>query len=149
MNEIQLTVVKAYPKDAGRGMARLDPYVLQMLQLSPGDIIEIEGRRVTGAKVWRADRQDWGQETIRIDSYVRQNASSGIGERVKIRRAPIKDAERVVFAPPQGSDVQFGHDAETIVKQQTFKRPILLGDIIPILTTPSPFGGADAAAHRN
>ncbi len=141
MNEIQLTVVKAYPKDAGRGMARLDPYVLQMLQLSPGDIIEIEGRRVTGAKVWRADRQDWGQETIRIDSYVRQNAGSGIGERVNIRRAPIKDAERVVFAPPQGSEVQFGPDAETIVKQQTFKRPILLGDIIPILTTPSPFGG--------
>jgi len=141
MNEIQLTVVKAYPKDAGRGMARLDPYILQTLQLSPGDIIEIEGRRVTGAKVWRADRQDWGQETIRIDSYVRQNAGSGIGERVKIRRAPIKDAERVVFAPPQGSEVQFGPDAETIVKQQTFKRPILLGDIIPILTTPSPFGG--------
>ncbi len=141
MNEIQLTVVKAYPKDAGRGMARLDPYVLQMLQLSPGDIIEIEGRRVTCAKVWRADRQDWGQETIRIDSYVRQNAGSGIGERVNIRRAPIKDAERVVFAPPQGSEVQFGPDAETIVKQQTFKRPILLGDIIPILTTPSPFGG--------
>ncbi len=141
MNEIQLTVVKAYPKDAGRGMARLDPYVLQMLQLSPGDIIEIEGRRVTCAKVWRADRQDWGQETIRIDSYVRQNAGSGIGERVNIRRAPIKDAERVVFAPPQGSEVQFGPDAETIVKQQTFKRPLLLGDIIPILTTPSPFGG--------
>jgi len=141
MNEIQLTVVKAYPKDAGRGMARLDPYVLQTLQLSPGDIIEIEGRSVTGAKVWRADRQDWGQEMIRIDSYVRQNAGSGIGERVKIRRAPIKDAERVVFAPPQGSDVQFGPDAETIVKQQTFKRPILLGDIIPIMTTPSPFGG--------
>ena len=141
MNELQLTVVKAYPKDAGRGMARLDPYVLQMLQLSPGDIIEIEGRRVTGAKVWRADRQDWGQETIRIDSYVRQNAGSGIGERVKIRRAPVKDAERVVFAPPQGSEVQFGPDADTIVKQQTFKRPLLLGDIIPILTTPSPFGG--------
>ena len=34
---------------------------LQMLQLSPGDVIEIEGRRVTDAKVWRADRQDWGR----------------------------------------------------------------------------------------
>ncbi len=76
MNEIQLMVVKAYPKDAGRGMARLDPYVLQTLQLSPGDIIEIEGRRVTGAKVWRADRQDWGQETIRIDSCVRQSTQT-------------------------------------------------------------------------
>ena len=141
MNEIQLTVAKAYPKDAGRGMARLDPYILQALQLSPGDIVEIEGRKVTGAKVWRADRQDWGQETIRIDSYVRQNAGIGIGERVKIRRASVKEAERVVFAPPQGSEIQFGPDAETIVKHQMFKRPILLGDVVPILTTPTPFGG--------
>ncbi len=141
MNEIQLTVAKAYPKDAGRGMARLDPYILQALQLSPGDIVEIEGRKVTGAKVWRADRQDWGQETIRIDSYVRQNASIGIGERVKIRHASAKEAEKVVFAPPQGSEIQFGPDAETIVKHQMFKHPILLGDVVPILTTPTPFGG--------
>ena len=141
MNEIQLTVAKAYPKDAGRGMARLDPYILQALQLSPGDIVEIEGRRVTGAKVWRADRQDWRQETIRIDSYVRQNAGIGIGERVKIKRANVKEAEKIVLAPLQGSEVQFGVDAEIIVKHQTIKRPILVGDVVPILTTPTPFGG--------
>ncbi len=141
MNELQLTVAKAYPKDAGRGMARLDPYILQALQLSPGDIVEIEGRKSTGAKVWRADRQDWGQETIRIDSYVRQNAGSGIGERVKIRPASAKEAERIVFAPPQGSEVQFGADAEIIVKHQMIKRPIIVGDVVPILTSPSPFGG--------
>ncbi|MHC1575080.1 MAG: CDC48 family AAA ATPase [Candidatus Methanogasteraceae archaeon] len=141
MNELQLTVAKAYPKDAGRGMARLDPYILQALQLSPGDIIEITGRKSTGAKVWRADRQDWGQETIRIDSYVRQNAGAGIGEPVKIKPANVKEAERVVFAPPQGSEIQFGPDADAIVKHQLFKRPVLLGDTMPILTTPSPFGG--------
>ena len=141
MNELQLTVAKAYPKDAGRGMARLDPYILQALQLSPGDIVEIEGRKVTGAKVWRADRQDWGQETIRVDSYVRQNAGTGIGERVKIRRASAKEAEKIVFAPPQGSEVQFGADAEIIVKHQMIKRPIIVGDVVPILTSPSPFGG--------
>jgi transitional endoplasmic reticulum ATPase len=141
MNELQLTVAKAYPKDAGRGMARLDPYILQALQLSPGDIVEIEGRKMTGAKVWRADRQDWGQETIRVDSYVRQNAGTGIGERVKIRRASAKEAEKIVFAPPQGSEVQFGADAEIIVKHQMIKRPIIVGDVVPILTSPSPFGG--------
>ncbi len=141
MNELQLTVAKAYPKDAGRGMARLDPYILQALQLSPGDIVEIEGRKMTGAKVWRADRQDWGQETIRVDSYVRQNAGTGIGERVKIRRASAKEAEKIVFAPPQGAEVQFGADAEIIVKHQMIKRPIIVGDVVPILTSPSPFGG--------
>ncbi|MCK4458576.1 MAG: CDC48 family AAA ATPase, partial [Methanosarcinales archaeon] len=118
-----------------------DPYILQALQLSPGDIVEIEGRKMTGAKVWRADRQDWGQETIRVDSYVRQNAGTGIGERVKIRRASAKEAEKIVFAPPQGSEVQFGADAEIIVKHQMIKRPIIVGDVVPILTSPSPFGG--------
>lgn len=46
----QLTVAKAYPNDAGRGIARLDPHILMVLQLVPGDVIEIEGKKPTSAK---------------------------------------------------------------------------------------------------
>jgi len=31
------------------------------------DIIEIEGKKTTAAKVWRADRNDWEENIIRID----------------------------------------------------------------------------------
>ncbi len=56
MKDIMLKVAKAYPNDSARGIARLDPNALLTLRLSPGDIIEIEGKRLTAAKVWRADQ---------------------------------------------------------------------------------------------
>ncbi|WP_424443573.1 hypothetical protein, partial [Methanothrix sp.] len=49
--DIALKVAKAYPNDSARGIARLDPNALLTLRLSPGDIIEIEGKRLTAAKV--------------------------------------------------------------------------------------------------
>src|SRR6056297_2915201 len=94
MNEVQLEVAKAYPNDSGRGIARLDPDTLLHLKLSPGDIIEIEGAETTAAKVWRADRQDWNTDTVRIDGFTRQNADVSIGERVTIRKAEETKAEK-------------------------------------------------------
>ncbi|HID26505.1 MAG TPA: AAA family ATPase [Methanosarcinales archaeon] len=135
MEELLLKVAKAYPNDSGRGIARLDPNTLLSLQLSPGDIIEIEGKRLTAAKVWRADRQDWGQEYIRIDGYNRQNAGVGIGDRVKIRKAKVKNALRIVLAPPEDTSIQFSSDAVGMVKRQILKRPVVKGDIVPIVSS--------------
>ena len=110
MNEVQLEVAKAYPNDSGRGIARLDPDTLLHLKLSPGDIIEIEGGDTTAAKVWRADRQDWNTDTVRIDGFTRQNADVSIGERVEIRKAETEKAEKLVLAPPK--------DASRAVRQR-------------------------------
>jgi len=87
VKEIQLKVAKAYPNDSARGIARLDPNALLTLRLSPGDIIEIEGRRTSAAKVWRADRQDWSQAYIRIDGFIRHNVEVRVGDRGTIRKA--------------------------------------------------------------
>ncbi len=135
MDEIQLTVAKAYPNDSGRGIARLDPHTLMVLQLTPGDIIEIEGKRATSAKVWRADRIDWDQDIIRIDGFIRQNAGAGIGDRVKIKKSDVKIANKVILAPPEGTSIQFGGEAEDMVKRQIIKRSIVKGDIIPVMST--------------
>ncbi len=131
----QLTVAKAYPNDAGRGIARLDPHALMVLQLVPGDIIEIEGKKKTSAKVWRADRNDWEQSIIRIDGFIRQNAGVGIGDGVKIKKAEVKPAEKVVLAPSEGTSIQFKGEADEMVKRQIMKRPINKGDIIPVMST--------------
>ncbi|ALG82620.1 CDC48 family AAA ATPase [Halanaeroarchaeum sulfurireducens] len=135
MNEVQLEVAKAYPNDSGRGIARLDPDTLLHLKLSPGDIIEIEGADTTAAKVWRADRQDWNTDTVRIDGFTRQNADVGIGERVKIRKADAKKAETLVLAPPEDASVQFGSDAAGMVKRQILKRPVVGRDIVPVMSS--------------
>ncbi|MFD1686516.1 CDC48 family AAA ATPase [Halobellus litoreus] len=135
MNEVQLEVAKAYPNDSGRGIARLDPDTLLHLKLSPGDIIEIEGAETTAAKVWRADRQDWNTDTVRIDGFTRQNADVSIGERVTIRKAEETKAEKLVLAPPEEASVQFGSDAAGMVKRQILKRPVVERDIVPVMSS--------------
>jgi transitional endoplasmic reticulum ATPase len=135
MDEIMLSVAKAYPNDSGRGIARLDPHTMMVLQLTPGDIIEIEGKKRTSAKVWRADRIDWDQDIIRIDGFIRQNAGAGIGDNVKVKKIEVKIANRVVLAPPEGTSIQFGGEAEEMVKRQIMKRSIVKGDIIPVMST--------------
>ena len=135
MNEVQLEVDKAYPNDSGRGIARLDPDTLLHLKLSPGEIITIEGGEKTAAKVWRADRNDWNTDTVRIDGFTRQNADVGIGERVTIQKADAKKADQLVLAPPEDASVQFGSDAAGMVKRQILKRPLVEGDIVPVMSS--------------
>ena len=141
MEEIQLKVEKAYPIDLGRGIIRLDPTALLKLQLSPGDIVEIRGKKMTTAKVWRADRQDWEQGIVRIDNFIRQNAGVGIGERVSIKKVEAPEANKVILALPEsmtqagGPELQFGEHANEIIKRHILKRPVFKGDIIPIINS--------------
>jgi transitional endoplasmic reticulum ATPase len=142
MEEIQLKVEKAYPIDLGRGIIRLDPTTLLKLQLSPGDIVEIRGKKKTTAKVWRADRQDWDQGLVRIDNFIRQNAGVSIGEKVTIKKIEAPEAKKLVLALPEsmtqgGPELQFGEHANEIIKRHILKRPVFRGDIIPIINSMS------------
>jgi transitional endoplasmic reticulum ATPase len=113
----------------------VSPDTLLHLKLSPGDIIEIEGADTTAAKVWRADRQDWNTDTVRVDGFTRQNADVSIGERVTIRKAETTKAEKLVLAPPEEASVQFGSDAAGMVKRQILKRPVVERDIVPVMSS--------------
>ena len=142
VKDIQLKVTKAYPNDSARGIARLDPNSLLTLRLSPGDIIELEGKRVTAAKVWRADRQDWSQDYIRIDGFTRHNAGVGIGDLIKIRKAGSCEAIRVVLSPPVSSQMYCGESVAEQIKRQVLKRPLVKGDVLPIMSSAGhPFVG--------
>jgi transitional endoplasmic reticulum ATPase len=126
--EVNLRVAKSYQNDFGRGIVRMDPDSLLRLQLSPGEIVELEGKRKTAAKVWRADRQDWGMEYIRMDGFTRQNAGISIGELVKIRKADVKRARKVILSPSEGLcevDMEW-------VEQSLRRCVIVAGDIVPI-----------------
>jgi transitional endoplasmic reticulum ATPase len=64
----------------------------------------------------------------------RKNAGTGLGERVKIRRAEVKEAREVTLAPliSEGQQIQFGIGIDTLVKKGLIKRPITKGDNIII-----------------
>ncbi len=139
---VSLRVTKSYPSDLGRGIARLDPDTLLKLQLSPGDIVEIDGNKNTAAVVWRADRQDWGLEYIRIDGFTRQNAGVSIGDRVRVRSAETKEAIRITLAPAEGIPIVMDDDSKDMVRRQVLKRAVVAGDIVPIMSSAEyPFMG--------
>ncbi len=138
MDELTLKVNQAYPSDSGRGIARLDPDAMLRLRISPGDIIEIEGRRKTVAKVWRAPKRDWGKNIIRIDRFIRENAGVGVGDLVKVRKAKYQSARMVILAPLRKMDFRvYGLDIGEYLKHQLLKRPLVEGDLVPLVSAPA------------
>ena len=138
MDELTLKVNQAYPSDSGRGIARLDPDAMLRLRISPGDIIEIEGRRKTVAKVWRAPKRDWGKNIIRIDRFIRENAGVGVGDLVKVRKANYQSARMVILAPLRKMDFRvYGLDIGEYLKHQLLKRPLVEGDLVPLVSAPA------------
>ena len=96
---MKLKVAEAFSQaDVGRTVARIDPQCMQQLGLIDGDIIEIEGKKVT-ASVVASSQSDIRLGIIRIDGYIRKNAGTSIGEEVTVRRAKVKEAQKVVLAP--------------------------------------------------
>ena len=131
--EVVLKVAEGLSQDVGAGRARLDTETRMQLGVSPGDVVEIEGGRKTGAVVWRARPVDEGKGIIRIDNLTRKNARVGIGDKVIVRKAHPKVAERVVIAPAISQQrIQFGHGIENLVKRGLLKRPVTAGDTIVI-----------------
>ncbi len=98
-NELKLKVAEAFSQsDIGRSVARIDPKCMENLGLKDGDVIEIEGNKITTATVV-ASQADASLGILRIDSYLRKNAGTSIGEEVTIRKAQIKEAKKVKLAP--------------------------------------------------
>ncbi|RLF31233.1 MAG: ATPase [Thermoplasmata archaeon] len=133
-NEVVLKIAEAFQQDVGYGRARIDNQTRINLDLSIGDVVEIEGTKVTAAVVWRAHPSDEGKGIIRIDNLTRKNAGTGLGERVKIRRADVKEAREITLAPliSKGQQIQFGAGIDTLIKKGLLKRPLTKGDSVII-----------------
>ncbi|MEM0107177.1 MAG: CDC48 family AAA ATPase [Candidatus Micrarchaeaceae archaeon] len=133
-NGIELTVAGALVTDDGRGIARIDSKARKFLEVTPGDIIEIKGkRRSTAAVVWPASSQDEGLDFIRIDGYIRQNIGIGIGDKVFVIKAEVKEAEKIVLAPPPNQRSQpVSPDFIEYAKNKIEEKALVRGDVVPI-----------------
>jgi len=96
---MKLKVAEAFSQaDVGRSIARIDPACMEKLDLLDGDMIEIEGRKLTATTV-ASSQSDIGLGIIRIDGYIRKNAGTSLGEEVMVKKAQVKEAQKVVMAP--------------------------------------------------
>lgn len=132
-NGIELTVADALVTDSGRGIARIDSKSRKLLDVVSGDIIEIKGKtKSTAAIVWQAHPSDEGLGFIRIDGYLRQNAAGGIGDKVSVSKVEVKEAEKIIIAPPPGQRPPLSPDFSEYAKRKWENKPLMKGDVIPI-----------------
>ena len=97
----EVTVKEASHEDAGRGIARVSIEVMKKLGLVSGDVIEIQSKKKAAAIIWPGFQQDTGYAILRIDGNIRSNLSTGIDEKVKIRKSEAEYAKKVVIQPTQ------------------------------------------------
>ncbi len=135
--EAQLRVADAKQRDVGHGKVRIDNETMQKLSITAGDFIEVHGKRTTVAIAWPAYAEDQGQEIVRMDGLLRRNAGVALNEYVTIKKAEVKDAQTIVFAP---TDVRLSVDEEFVgfVKRRFMDMPFVEGD----MTLLSIFGSA-------
>src|SRR5919199_316391 len=100
-HQVTLRIAETNPKFVGRGMALVDPKVMEDLSLSTGDVIEISGKKKSYVLLWSSQPDDYGKKLIRIDGYTRNNIGTGIDDSVTIRKVTVKKAGQVILAPTE------------------------------------------------
>lgn len=126
---LQFTVMEGL--QVGRGVARIDPNDMARLGCVAGDTVLITGSRSTAAKVVPLGMLERGQQIIQMDSQVRQNSSSGLHEKVTVRKARVKDAEKVTLLPlTSGAPIQ--EEELKHVARYMVGLPVTIGDLLRI-----------------
>jgi len=108
---LTLKVAEAGTKDVGRGIVRFDPADFKKIGVEVGDVVAIKGKRETVAKVLPAYMEDRGMGLIRSDGITRDNAKTGIDEKVSVKKMEFSPAQSIVVAP---LTVMRSHDARYI-----------------------------------
>ena len=127
--EKTLRVAEAKSKDAERGVARVDPAMMESMELTAGDLIQIAGKRKTTAIVWPGYAEDAEKGILRIDGNMRRNAGTSIDERVSIKKIEAREARKITFAPTEPLRIMGG---EEYLGQILEGRAVTRGDIIQI-----------------
>src|SRR5579883_2486592 len=126
---LQLTVIEGI--QVGRGVARIDPDDMARLGCVPGDTVLITGSRTTAAKVVPLGVLERGMRVIQMDSQVRQNSASGLNERVTVRKARARNAEKVTLLPlTSGAPIQ--EEELRHVARYMVGLPVTIGDLLRI-----------------
>lgn len=125
----RLVVREATARDAGRGIVRLPDAARRELGVLSGDTVRIVGERATVAKVWPDAALD--ADELRIDGATRSNAGVRVGDTVRVERATVSNAERVVVTPavPPERERDAVVDA---VRTALFDRPVRAGETVRI-----------------
>jgi transitional endoplasmic reticulum ATPase len=126
---VTLKVAETSPKFVGRGIALIDPKIMNEAGLTTGDVIEIAGKKKSYVLLWSSQPEDYGKGLIRIDGYIRNNIGVGIDDKVKIRKVAPKSAEQVALAPTEELNIV---GLEEYLPELLEGRVVAKGDEVPV-----------------
>lgn len=130
--ELELKVAEALQQDVGKGIVRIDKILMGKIGVVPGDLVEIMGKRVTGAIIGEAYPTDVGLEIVRMDGLTRSNAGTSISEMVTVRKTKLKEAKKVVLAPAV-KGIRIMAPGE-MLKKNLIGRAVSQGDVLTLVS---------------
>lgn len=124
IKSVSLRVLEAWDRDAGRGVVRVDAETMEALGASPGDILEVLGKRRTVARCLPLGDQRTDADLVAADGYpqpvdrgvakmdhvTRENARVSVGETVTLRRVqalPANYVEIMSLSEPRSVDSRY------------------------------------------
>ena len=127
---ISLKVAEAEQRDIGRKIARIDPDVIERLNITSGDALELSslGKKTTVLS-WPARSNDRGKGLIRIDGYTRNRLDVGINDQIEVKKVESKDAKSITFAPTEPLRIV---GAEEYLAEYLNGQLMSKGDTIPL-----------------
>ena len=127
---LNLKVKEAPAKDVGRGIARMDPAEMTTLGVDVGEIVEIEGKRKTVAKVMPCYAEERGLHLIQIDGLCRKNAQIGLDEKARVRKTKSSPAAKITLEPMSPAGSTQGEKDTPYLGSLLAGLPVAAGDIV-------------------
>ncbi|ADV65387.1 CDC48 family AAA ATPase [Desulfurococcus mucosus] len=140
MVRLVLKVLDAERRDYGKGIARLDPEVMEKYGIMDGDLLVIEGEAEAAALAGTGGPQDKGRGVVRLDPLLRANARAEIGASVTVEKVERRYARVVKLAPTNYHASIDDHVLESI-RNKLIGHPVMEDNEIhvTIVDIPVPF----------
>ena len=127
-----MRVGEAKQRDIGKKRARIGPDAMDYLQVTPGDVIQINAKSSTCAIVWPTDEDEKYPDTIRIDGQTRKNLGVALSDVVEINKVTTKPAKTVTLMPI-ADQVTVDKEFTDFVKNRLKGLPLSQGDEISVM----------------
>ena len=127
-----MRVGEAKQRDIGKKRARIGPDAMDYLQVTPGDVIQINSKKSTCAIVWPTDEDEKYPDTIRIDGQTRKNLGVALSDVVEIKKIITKPAKSVTLTPI-ADQVTVDKEFTDFVKNRLKGLPLSHGDEISVM----------------
>ena len=99
MTEIELKIEEMPQAYVGKGVAIIDPKIIEDNNWKPGQILELFSKKKSHVRLWSGFPEDYGSKIIRIDGLTRYNIGASMGENLSVKFVEGAKAEQIVLSP--------------------------------------------------